>query len=136
MVEVHRPDAVGDLRQGDVLVDQRVADEQLVALEADGPGPADAADVPVPRIVGRWQPGGQWPGRRGVAGGRRLLAERLVRPLLVELVAEAVEAPLLGGVVPARRSGGLGLERPVHSLMAAVLLGATRLDALVGDAQL
>src|SRR2546428_7730509 len=40
------------------------------------------------RVLERWQPIGHRSERRRVARGRRLLVERLVRPLVVELLAK------------------------------------------------
>ena len=56
-------------------------------------------------------------------------------PLGVVAVDEVVELGLLLKEVLPRRLGGLELEGEVHSLMAAVLLRATELDALDGDAE-
>jgi hypothetical protein len=46
----------------------------------------------------------------------------LVRPDLVEVDAERVEASLLSGAVACRWDRGLGFERAVHPFVAAVLL--------------
>src|SRR6266849_1973006 len=59
-----------------------------------------------------------------------------MRPFVIELVTEVIEALLLMGQGGGRRIRGFGLERLVHPLMAAVLLGLARLDALRPDAQL
>lgn len=53
----------------------------------------------------------------------------------VEFAHELVEAGLLLQAVDAWRSGSFLLERQVHALMAAVLLGMARLDTLDVDAQ-
>ena len=53
----------------------------------------------------------------------------------IELADESVEAVLLLEAVCAGRSCGLGLERPVHALVSAVLLRAAGLDAFDGDAE-
>src|SRR6187431_3297754 len=56
-------------------------------------------------------------------------------PLEIELLNEDVEALLLLQRVPARRPGGFLLEGEVHALVAAVLLGMTRLDAFDLDTE-
>ncbi len=58
-----------------------------------------------------------------------------MRPFLVELLREIVEPGLLLETVHARRPGGLLLEREMHPLVAAVLLGMAGLDAFDGDSQ-
>ena len=74
-------------------------------------------------------------GVRAVDVGGALHGERLVGSFGVELVEEGVEACLLLQAVHARRAGCLLLEREVHALVAAVLLGVAGLDALDGDAE-
>ena len=66
---------------------------------------------------------------------RGLLAERLVRPLVIVGGSEPVEAPLLGGERIGRRCGGLRLEGLVHALVPAVLLRMTGSNALDCDPQ-
>jgi hypothetical protein len=58
-----------------------------------------------------------------------------VRPLVVELADEGIEARLLLQAVHAGRPGGFLFQRQVHALMTAVLLRMAGLDALDGDAQ-
>src|SRR5437016_13479985 len=55
--------------------------------------------------------------------------------LVVELVPESVEGPLLRGERVAWRRGCLALEGQVHPLVAAVLLRLARLDPLDADAE-
>lgn len=56
-------------------------------------------------------------------------------PFIVEFCDEVVEPGLLLQAVCARRSGCFLLQGQVHALVAAVLLGMTRLDAFDVDAQ-
>src|SRR5262249_49239926 len=67
--------------------------------------------------------------------GWRSLSEGLVRAFAVEHVDETVEAFLLREEVRSPRAGGLLLEREVHALVAAVLLGVGGLDAFVTDTE-
>ena len=60
----------------------------------------------------------------------------LVRPDLVEINAEGIEAALLSGAVRGGRDGCLGLEVFVHALMAAVLLRRGGLDEIRQNAEL
>ncbi len=57
-----------------------------------------------------------------------------MRPFIVELLDERVEAGLLLQAVHAGRTGRLLLQGQVHALVAAVLLGMAGLDALDLDA--
>ncbi len=72
---------------------------------------------------------------RGVELPGALHIEGLVGPFAVEFMDECVEASLLLQDVATCWAGGLLLEGQGHALVAPVLLGAARLDALDGDAQ-
>ena len=58
-----------------------------------------------------------------------------MRALLVEGVDELIEARLLLQEVLGGGLGGLLLQRQVHALVAAILLGMSGLDALEVDPQ-
>src|SRR5216684_2283294 len=101
-----------------------------LAVAAD---PAQVAVAGIERIL----QAGRIGARRGrVNRRRRYLAQRLMRPLVIELVAEVIEAPLLGSERGGRRLGGFCLEGLVHAFMPPVLLGLARHNAHWGDAQL
>jgi hypothetical protein len=59
-----------------------------------------------------------------------------MRALVIELLTETLEAPLLGLKAACRRARSLGFQRAMHPLMAAVLLGMARRDSLQRDPQL
>ncbi len=59
----------------------------------------------------------------------------LVRPLLIELAHEGIEAILLLQAVESRRPGRFLFEGEVHALMAAILLRMARLDAFDRNAE-
>src|SRR6266851_912031 len=59
-----------------------------------------------------------------------------MRPLVIELVAEVIEALLLGSERGGRRLGGFCREGLVHAFMPPVLLGLARHDAHWRNAQL
>ena len=103
-------------------------------VEADGAAVLDH-DVPVVQGVLELGQAGIGARRGGVDLGGGLHAQGLVRALVVELLAEAVEAPLLLQAVLRRRPGGRFLQREVHALVGTVLLRAPRLDALDADAE-
>src|SRR3954470_9067140 len=58
-----------------------------------------------------------------------------MRPLVIELLHERIEARLLLEDVRARRARRLVLEREVQPLMPAVLLGMARCNPLEADAE-
>ncbi len=69
-------------------------------------------------------------------GGRRLLAEGLVRPDLVERLTEDVEPALLCTQVLGRGSGGAFAQGTMHSFVTAVLLRLAGLNELGNDPEL
>lgn len=62
------------------------------------------------------------------------VSRRLMRPLFIDLVQEAVEAVLLLQAIEPWR-GRFLLEGEVHPLMTSVLLWMAWFDALDGDAE-
>jgi len=56
--------------------------------------------------------------------------QRLVRRFAIELFAKAIKPALLTAAGVSWRSRGLGFERAMHALVAAVLLRFTRFDEL------
>src|SRR5271170_1163867 len=106
------------------------ADKDQLALPPDLAIAAHPAQVDPGRIAGILQPRRIAPQRGRVVLRRRSLAQRLMRPLLVELGAELIEAPLLRRRTGGGRVGALGLERAMHPFMPSVLLRLARLDPL------
>ena len=131
----HLPESIIDRLEPDVLLAQDVADADPLTVPADATVAADPPDLEVAGIFDRGEPVRIRSVRRMVDGCGRLLSQRLVRPLVVEEMTEGVESFLLDHVVLRRRSGGLGLEGPMHSLVACVLLRMRRLDELGEDPQ-
>src|SRR6266404_1850607 len=134
--EAHEP--VARLGLGDAygLADQRFADEQQLTAPLDLAIGAHPADGMVSVIPGFLDLAGIAPGRGSIEPRRRHLAQGFVRPVVVEVVAEAVEADLLLGQARRRRTRCLGLERAMHALMPAVLLRLARINPLQPDAEL
>src|SRR5215470_10122502 len=58
-----------------------------------------------------------------------------MRPFVVELLLESIKLGLLLEEVGRGGSGGLLLQGQMHALMAAILLGMARADALDGDTE-
>jgi len=115
---------------------QGVADEDLVAKHPDGAIAADAADEEVGRVVVGLDPPGHRAQRCLVDLRRPLHVQCFVGTVFVELLAEAVQLPLLGWQAAGRRDGGLLLERAVYALVDGLLLGPAGLDELGIDAEL
>src|SRR5213083_1088177 len=119
--EVHVPEAVIDLLQAHVFADADRGDVDPPAVPPNATVGADVADFEAIGILERWQPVGHRSRRGRVAGRRRLLVERLVRPLLIELLAKDIEAPLLRGEAAGRRPRRLGLQRAMHAFVSPIL---------------
>ena len=65
---------------------------------------------------------------------RGLHAKRLVRAVVIIIMAPALKAALLRGEIGGGRAGNLGLQVAVHALVRAVLLGRGRVHELDLDA--
>lgn len=124
--EAHEVAASVVLTEADELTCERLANENVLAAPFDiagGTHPANLVIGVVPRVIET-----AWQGARGRLpefDGRHLV-ERLMWPLLVEVVAEGIEAALLLGDRCRGRLRGLGLQRAVHALVPAVVLRARR----------
>src|SRR5271154_2892445 len=134
--EANDPISEHGFGDADRFADERLAEKDELAAPSDLAVAADAADGVVGVVPGLVDRAGIGPRRGPVAAGRRHLAERFVWTVIVEVVAEAVEAGLLVGERGGGRVRGLGLERAMHALMPAILLGCAGLDALQADAEL
>jgi hypothetical protein len=134
--EVDGPDVRGDLFESDVFTAEQVADVDPGRVPSDPAVGRDLADFEVGGIVGALERGRHGPRRGFVDGGWSPVVEGFVRPDLVEVCAELVEAPLLSGAVAGGWDGAVGLERLVHALVTAVLLRRGRLDEIGQDAEL
>ena len=93
------------------LADQRLAEKDDFAAPADLAIAAHLAHGVIGIVPGRLNPIGIGPRRRPVTAGWRHLAKRLVRPIIVEIVAEAVKPHLLLG-----RRGGRRARSPAFSV--------------------
>src|SRR5665213_1981394 len=118
------------------LADDGFGDEELGAAPLDFAAGSHAPDRFVRPVVEVALGGSEGPPGGRVERRRRALIERLVGTLVVELPPEGVEAHLLVGGGRRRRFAGLGLERSMHPLVTAVLLGMARTDALEPNAHL
>src|SRR5215831_21068848 len=95
--EVDVPDPVRDLLQADILSD---ADRGHVDPSTIPPNAAVPAHIPRLEPIGileGWQPVRHRPVRGHVILSGCRLIQRLVRPLIVELLPKHIEAPLLRG---------------------------------------
>ena len=134
--KAHQPVAAVGLDHANRLADPRLADKDQLAGPFDLTGaahPADCDSVAVAWIV---EPIRVRPRRGLVQRSRRLLAQRLVRPLAVVNRSEIVEPPLLRRQAVGRRRCGLVLERAVNPLVTPILLRLAGNDPLGPDAAL
>src|SRR6516225_10198722 len=134
--KAHQPIAGFGFGNTNRLADQRLAEKDHVAAPADLAIAADLAHGMISIVPGRFKLTGIGPRRGSIAAGRRHLAQRFMRAVVVKVVAEAVKADLLLGRGGRRRARGLGLERGMHALVPAILLWRTRLNPLQTNAQL
>src|SRR5437867_7761652 len=102
VVEVDGPHPVGSFLQSDVVLFQGLREEELLRFEAERACIRNEAHQVMAGVLGVRQAARVRARRRVPDGGRRLLPERFVRPLVVVLIAEALEAALLA----AARAGG------------------------------
>ena len=93
--EVQGPNPVVAFLEPDVVLLERVGEEEQPILEADRPGVRDALDQEVPWILERWELRGIGARRWGVACRRWVAAERRVRTHLAVLAPERRERALL-----------------------------------------
>src|SRR3990167_7345865 len=128
--EADEPVAVVAFAHPDGFADQRFRDEHQTAAPPDLAGRTHAANLLVGTIARVLETLTEGARRGAVEVDRRLLAERLMRPLDVVLLAEPVEVALLLARGRSRRIASLGLERSVHPLMAAVLLRLARINPI------
>jgi hypothetical protein len=101
----------------------------------DAPIGADVAYLEAVRVLERWPFVGHLPGGGFIAGGRWAHVKRLVRPLEIELLTEALKLELLSMPSAGGRASGCRLQGAMPAFMAAVLLGFAGLDALGEDTQ-
>src|SRR5207249_6659630 len=105
--KVDVPDPVVDLLEADVFADADRGDVDPAAVPPHAPVGADVPDFEAVRVLEGRQPIRHRPRRRAVARCRRLLVERLMGPLVIELLAEDVEAALLRRETARGRPGRL-----------------------------
>ena len=134
MHEAHEPNAIVDLVDTEPVTGEHGGDVDLLAVHADASAGGDQ-DVAVLEGVLQLGQAGVWPWRGAVELGGASHSKRLMWPFLIEFAEEGIEAVLLLQAVVAWRSRGLGLEREVHALVAAVLLRVAWLDALDLDGE-
>src|SRR5580698_5498073 len=134
MAETHDVMPLVPLRDPHDFTGQGLADEHAFAAPSDLAGGAHTSDLVMGIVPGVVDPRWHRPGRGAPdLRGRRLL-QRLVRTLLVEVLAKHVEAQLLFARARRSRLRRLGLQRAVHPLVLAVVLRRGRTTEMRLDA--
>src|SRR5207249_11822509 len=128
------PDPIVDLLQAHVLTNADGRDVHPAAVPSDAAIGADVAHFEAIGIFQRGQRRWHLPARGSVARRRRLLIERLVWAVVVDLRAKVIEAPLLSGEAARRGPGRRGFQGAMHAFVAPVLIGPPWLDELGQDA--
>ncbi len=113
--EADKPDAVIDFGDADALACHDGGDVDLLSVNAEA---AASGDQGV-----------------GVMEGIVQVRQAVIGALCVEFADEIIKPHLLGEVIGPGRPGGFLLQGEVHALMAPILLGMARPDALDGDAE-
>src|ERR1700739_241426 len=132
----HQPVTALGLEDADRFTDQRLTDKDKLARPFDLAVAAHAAHGNVVSIVRMLDPIGIGPWRRPVPRSRRLLSQRLVRPLLVVDRADPVKPLLLRRQTGGRRRCRLLLERAMYPLVPPILLRPAGHDPLGAEAPL
>src|SRR5262245_20080713 len=127
------PAAVVLFEKTDRLASQRFADVDRGALPADLAIVAHASDGAVLPIVGLAQNAVEVPRRCDVMVGRRVVAESLVRALIIVQGLEGTKALELLSQAARRRIGGVLQQRQMQPLQSSVLLRFGRCNALRHD---
>jgi hypothetical protein len=113
-----------------------VIDGDVHSVPANAPARSYLAWLKNVGVV-RWlEPSWQRSRRRHIERRRRTIVERLVRAFFVVLSAKAIESRLLLAKRPRRGPQRFLFEGPMHALVSPVLLGVTRLNAFVTNAEL
>ena len=99
-------------------------------------GGVDASDLVMGVVPGVVDPRGHRPRGRAPNSRRRPLLQRLVRTLLVEVLAKRVESLLLFARAQRRRLRRLLRQRAVHPLVSTIVLRRSRTAEMRLDAQL
>src|SRR5260370_26067117 len=92
--KVHGPKAVVDFFEADVFAAQGPTEKPHLATPRDLPDRRDAADLEMARIDQGRQARREGSRRGLIAARRRLILQRLVRPLVIVFGTEAREASL------------------------------------------
>src|SRR2546425_3120568 len=135
VAEEDGPDPVVDFFQTDTMLLESGRQVQQPSLETNGARVGGALREEVARILERRQPTRVRAGRGPIERAGRPAVEKLMGPLVVVLLAEALEGPLLRRERGAWGANGPALQRLVHALVGAILLRMGGQNPLVLNAQ-
>ena len=133
--EVNRPSVLILLCEADALPDQGTPDADLLSLPADGSTALDAADMVV---IGVRDPGeASWAGLgRGLIDRcRRILPQRFMRPMMIEILLEVIKGALLATGIGLRGRDAVVFECEMHPFMPWVLFRVAGCDPFRDDTQ-
>lgn len=120
--KAHRPAAILALGQADRFAGQRLVEIDLGVVPADRAVGADPPHRMLARVFGLAQHAIPAPRRERVMFGRRGVAERGMRPLLVVDAPEIAQPVELLAQAARRRRGGIAQQGQVQPFKPAVLL--------------
>src|SRR5215475_5211420 len=124
-----------ELGQTNELAGERLADEDAMTSPFDLAVRVDPTNLVI-FVITRLRPLRYCSIRRRIEFAGHTLAQRLMRPFLVVMVAEHIKARLLLGRIRRRRLRGLLLQGAMHPLVSAVLLWRGRMDEARFDPEL
>src|SRR5271155_4962564 len=136
MAETHNVIALVALGEADHFAGQGLADEYAFAAPSDLAAGVDAPDLVMGVVPGVADPRGHRPRGGAPDSCRRPLLQRLVRTLLVEVLAKHIEALLLFARAERRWLRRLLRQRAVHPLVSTIVLRRSRTAEMRLDAQL
>src|SRR5262245_49430228 len=124
-----------ELGQTNELAGERLADEDAMTSPFDLAVRVDPTNLVI-FVITRLRPLRYCSIRRRIEFAGHTLAQRLMRPFLVVMVAEHIKARLLLGRIRRRRVSGLLVQGAMHPLVSAVLLWRGRMDEARFDPEL
>ena len=133
--KVHSPAVVVHFFEADEFSGEAVTEIPLRLAKGNDAVRIHALDLRMRRIRWVWESTGVWSQRRGILRGWRVVAQGLVRPLVIVFLTKRLEAAPLRAPAAARRPRRFCLQRTVHPLMAAVLIRSPGQNPLRTNAQ-
>src|SRR5271163_131066 len=125
-----------DQVESQLLETKDFANEDPVFMPVDVPCVVHSPKQETPRISELWHRSWQSNGTRMIQTRWRLVIQAFMRSFVVEYITKAIKSALLCAKGCRRRIQHILFQRPMHSLVPAILLRPAWLNALVHDPEL